>query len=108
MTPGRTSNTGTPSAASLTAKSEDAIASPALLTQYSPRFGDTIVAETEVTNTIATGSSGAVAPSLHEQGRDALGQEIRALQVRAQHFLEARFGRFEQIRRGRAARGRRC
>ena len=58
MMPGRTSKTGMPSPASRAANSFAAIDSPALLTQYSPRFGDAISADTDVTNTIEAANDG--------------------------------------------------
>ena len=69
-----------------------------MLTQYSPRFGDTIVAETDDTNTIATGSSGAACLRSMSNGATTLREEVRALQIRAKHLFEARFGRLQQIR----------
>ena len=85
-----------PSGARRTANNFAAIDRPALLTQYSPRCGDAISAETDVTNTIARGSALA-GLLLNEQPRDRLRQKVRALQIGAQHLFEALFGGGEQI-----------
>ncbi len=61
MIPGRTSYTGIPRAASRSANSRAAIASPAFVTQYSPRPVDAISAETDVTNTIEAVKSASAA-----------------------------------------------
>ena len=68
-----------------------------MLTQYSPRFGDAISADTDVMKTMRGLERRVRAPPLDLIARDRLRQEVRALQVRAQHLFEALLGRLEQI-----------
>ena len=65
-----------PSPASRTAHSCEAIASPALLTQYSPRFVEATVAETEVTLTIQPDQ-----PSLGELHAGKIAQACRLIET---------------------------
>ena len=67
-----------------------------MLTQYSPRCGDAISAETDVTKTMARWSP-RLRLLLHQQARHSLRQKIRALQIGLQHLFEALFGRRKQI-----------
>ena len=97
MIPGRTSKTGMPCSARRAAKRRAAIDSPALLTQYSPRLGEAISADTEVMNTIAARNAGSARRCIDLIARDRLGEEVRPLQVRAEQLLEAVLGRFEQV-----------
>ena len=91
-----------PCSPSRTAQSCAAIARPALLTQYSPRFVETIVAETEVTKTMRPTSRGLALLLDHEAG-DGLGEEVRPLEVGAQERARSSPRRPRAGRRARRA-----
>ena len=74
-----------------------------MLTQYSPRLGDAISADTDVTKTIAARNVGVGLTPRQHVARQLLREEVRALQIRPHQFLEALLGRLEQI--GADARG---
>ena len=95
------------SGARRTANNFAAIERPALLTQYSPRCGDAISADTDVTNTMAR-EYFPLRPLLNEQSRHRLRQKVRTLQIGAQHLLETLLGGREQIGSARVGHGRRC
>ena len=89
-------------AASRTAKSFAVIARPALLTQYSPRFGDAISADTDVTKTMPARKLVSAALPRDHVARDRLRQEVRARRFVRIELLEALFRRPRADRRARA------
>ena len=97
MMPGRTSKTGMPSPPAARQRGVTAIARPALLTQYSPRFSDAISADTEVTKTMRRAEGGVVTAPCDHLARERLRQEVRTLQVGAQQLLEAALAGVEEV-----------
>jgi hypothetical protein len=83
--------------ASRIANKPAAIDKAALLTQYSPRFTETMSADTEVDEDDGGGEGGIGAAPLELIAGDGLRQEVRPLQVRAQHLVEAVLGGLQEI-----------